>query len=106
MEYTFTKQHAYVVQAFLSLFVPAHVVEGMLSGEVESLGDRLTGELRGVAARGDSLRRDGMYDSVWTASNVGEWVDQLKGEIGVQFVVRALGDVVAEEQRVRKRRRN
>jgi hypothetical protein len=106
VEYAFTKQHAYVVQAFLSLFVPAHVVEGMLSGEVESLGDRLTGELRGVAARGDTLRRNGMYDSVWTASDVGEWVDRLKGEIGVQFVVRALGDVVAEEQRVRKRRRN
>jgi hypothetical protein len=106
VEFTFTKQHAYIVQAFLSLFVPAHVVEGMLSGEVEALGDRLTGELRGVAARGDEfLRRSGMHDSVWTASDTATWVDSLKGEIGVQFVVRALGDVAAEEQRVRKRKR-
>jgi hypothetical protein len=106
VEYTFTKQHAYVVQAFLSLLVPAHVVEGMLNGEVEELGDRLTGELRGVAAKGDEvLMRSGMHDPVWTASDIASWVDGLKGEIGVQFVVRALGDVVAEEQRVRKRRR-
>jgi hypothetical protein len=106
VEFTFTKQHAYIVQAFLSLLVPAHVIEGMLNGEVEALGDRLTGELRGVAAKGDEvLRRSGMHDAVWTASDTATWVDSLTGEIGVQFVVKALGDVVAQEQRLRKRSR-
>lgn len=109
--FVFTAAHAHVVQAFLALLVPAHVVDGMRSGEVMPLGDRLTKELRGDRARGDEvLRRDGLKDPVWRVrpgdkAGPGAWVESLTGEIEVEFVIRALGDVVAEEQRAAKKRR-
>ena len=56
------------------------------------------------------LRRDGLKDPVWQVrpgekAGPGAWVESLTGEIEVEFVIRALGDVVAEEQRAAKKRR-
>jgi len=93
--YSFTTSHAHVVDAFMQTLVPAHVVEAMRNGEVEMLGDATAKAYRGVygESHGDDL----------------VWGDRLRvrragSEIGVEFVVRALGDAVLSNVQTAERK--
>ncbi|KAK5126049.1 hypothetical protein LTR85_011404 [Meristemomyces frigidus] len=97
-KYVLDTQHAQVVDAFMQVLVPAHVVEAMKAGEVEMLGDATAISYRGRLVDG----RHG-DDLVWGPS-LG--VRKAGAEIGVEFVAKALGDVVLSnvETAARERR--
>ncbi|EMD00743.1 hypothetical protein BAUCODRAFT_181418 [Baudoinia panamericana UAMH 10762] len=85
-QYDFTTQHAHVVEALMQVLVPRELVEAMKRGEVEVLGDAIAREYRGLimGRHGDDL--------VWSPER-----GVLTGDITAEFVVKALGDVVAFE---------
>lgn len=84
--FVFEEQHALVVEAFMQVLVPAHIVEAMAVGEVEMLGDAIAVSYRGRLVDG----RHGS-DRVWSRA-LG--VRKPGTAIEVDFVVKALGDVV------------
>ena len=88
--WTFTPQHAYVVDAFMQTLVPAHVVEAMKSGEVEMLGDDFAQQYRGFwgGRHGEDL--------VWDDETIAltPVLRDAKGAIERSFVVRAVGNAV------------
>jgi len=86
-EWVFTQQQAQVVEAFRQVLVPRHVVEAMEKGEVERLGDGTARSYRGLieGRHGDDL--------VW-----GPTLGVQRGGISAEFLVKALGDVVAANE--------
>ncbi|KAK3670265.1 hypothetical protein LTR78_009819 [Recurvomyces mirabilis] len=82
-KYLFSASHARVVDAFMQVLVDAKLVKAMRYGEVEELGDKTA-----RSYRGEILGRHG-DDLVW-----GPKIGVEKGEIRVEFLVKALGDVV------------
>jgi len=82
--FLFTSQLAHVVDALMQVLVPAHVDEAMRRGEVEMLGDSGARAYRGMLAgrHGDDL----VYDDIPGVP--------MRGEITMDFVARAVGDVV------------
>ncbi|KAK5134590.1 hypothetical protein LTR08_006376 [Meristemomyces frigidus] len=99
MRYIFTPEHGDVVHCFLLTLVARGVVEAMARGEVEVLGDAIAVSHRGELGDG---RWGG--DLVWEGETGRVGVGR---GIGVEFVVRALGDCVGAnigtERRARER---
>ena len=94
--WTFTEQHAHVVDAFMQVLVASHVADSMRRGEIEFIGDHAAKEHRGmmVGRHGDDL--------VWKDV---PGVKLPKGQIWREYVVKALGNcVMANIETARKER--
>lgn len=88
----FTTTQAYVACAFLSVLVPKATVDAMRRAEVEWLGDGLAGKCREwYGGRHGSWP---VFTPEVHGRAVADKVDGMKGTIGVEFVVAALGSAV------------
>ena len=94
--WTFTEQHAHVVDAFMQLLVPSHYIEAMRRGEVDFLGDDLAKSIRGWhgSRHGDEIV---FHDEMVPGLKLP------KGTISRDFVVKALGNAVSANVEAAKR---
>lgn len=93
--FQFARKYAYVVYTFMQIMVPEETITAMNKGEIEFIGDETAWNIRGFY-RNDT--RHGT-DPVWSVErgnteDVCNFVDAQQGKIGVDFVIRALGDVL------------
>ena len=83
--WTFTEQHAHVVDAYMQVVVPAHIHTAMMAGEIDFVGDSEARKYRGWMG---SRHGDDLVFAGTPGAKVG------KGKVDVGWVVKALGNCV------------
>ena len=83
--WTFTEQHAHVVDAYMQVVVPAHIHSAMMAGEIDFVGDSEARKYRGWMG---SRHGDDLVFAGTPGAKVG------KGRVGWEWVVKVLGNCV------------